>query len=426
MKEYTLVQYAGYTLTGNPNIYTSDDEGSYSHNIVIDRLPNARSAGSTVVDSEVSDKSISLDSTIITDEYRTSLEVFNELNRVLEEKGRYLRFVQEWEDVTSIASTTGWSFESDAGVRVPELSQSKRVFDNGLSVQVDAGGDFVDLITETGTGANLSTKEGTGNFEFFLYISDVNGFGYVLLDIGGAETDYLEYTFTEQGDGKPVQNGWNWFSIPAAQMTEVGTPDWGNMGVFQYLYVGYDSPVVNDIEIVYGGAIWQNDDNTKNYVAHPSGVLSESNRGITSFKRCTLNFLANKGISETTVADIVYNADALTGAVNSFSVDLEGSYTPLPRLVIEFNTVTGMGTDITITNNTTGDSVVLSQTWAANDVVVVDFSANTVTKNGTQIGYNYVLPRFVLGVNTVTVTLSASSPNVQSQTTNNADLKGEV
>jgi len=82
-------------------------------------------------------------------------------------------------------------------------------------------------------------------------------------------------------------------------------------------------------------------------------------------------------------------------------------------------TITGPGTTFTISNSTTGHSMVISETLAAGENIIIDTWAKTVTKGGVNIlstmsgAWIYLQP----GANTLTLTVaSASDSNTELQT----------
>lgn len=424
MKNYTLVTYGAFTLTGSPNIFTSDDSGGRSHGIRVDRIQNIKSNGSTVIDADLTEKEIRLYMDIVQDDSVSTDTAFNKLNRALEDVERYLRFMPVWDLVTPISSTTGWSAEGDAVSLA--FSDTERMFDGSIEFDIDVsatGDDFAGVSNSSLTSIDLSTYDEQGNFEFFMFLADRDLITGIDVRVGNDSSNYWGATITSQVDGAAFSDEWNLLSVAWVDMAETGTVDPSAID-YVYVTINYDSTKTDVSTARFAGLYWQLDTKARNFRCTPNGIDYEPNRGITSFIAAQVGFLNATGIWVSTNLETVYTENNVTGATNSFELQLDGSYIPRPVINFSFDTVNQIDS-FTIANETTGDEIVIDNegsSWQNGDSVVIDTFESEVTRNGTPIDFTSVLPRFALGRNKLNVTIQGTSQDTQSQTTQNTNF----
>jgi phage-related protein len=428
MKDYTLITYGAYNLT-SPNIFTSDDNGDGSANIDVARVRNSKNAGSTVVDSQLNEKNISLSTTVVSDDYREMIDVYNELQQTLEEKGRYLRFIRTWDLITPMQTDTDWIASGDTVNRAYDTEN--RVFSGSISFDADVSVSSDDLVSIYNTsldGINLATRANQGDFECFVYIPDNTNVTSVVLRVGSSVSGYYSHTFTTQVDGTAIQNGWNLFGEAWGNFSETGVIDISQVGSFTQVIVNYSSSQTDLTGFRLGGVLWELDSQTTNYKVFPTAITKDSNRGNNTYRELELQFVNYTGYGESSAYDTAYSGSALTGTSNDADIQLYGSFEPMPVLTYTFSSITNMK-EIVLTNNTNGDVVTIASgdtAWSANDVIIIDLEGQKVTKNGNNHDFSDVLPRFRLGLNKLNFGLTATNESTITQDTYTLDLKGEI
>lgn len=425
MERGTLIQYGAFTLTQNPNISATLDQGMFSHGVEITTLPNARSAGSTVVDSEVKEKQIALNVIVKTDLSREMIDVFNDLNSALEENNRLLRFIPKWQKIASPLATTGWTIGND-GINLAFTATDRRLY-GSLSFDVDVSANVANSVTlynSSLTQVDLSSVALTGNFELFVKITNKDYVTGVTVRVGNDSSNYYSATITSQVDGTPFVDGWNLLSIAWSNMAQTGTV---TTSTIDYVYLSYEYSVsqTDATGFMFGGLYWQDDTDTRNFTALPAGFSADVNRGNAQEKKGTLSFIAPAGVATSTNTDSAYTASNLVGLANYFDLNLRGSFTPSPVITMTMDVVTGLG-NIVITNLSTNDSVTLDNNgiaWAIGDIIEFDTENNQVLRNGNSQNFQDVLPRFNIGRNRMLIAQSGASPTTISQLVQNSQVQ---
>jgi hypothetical protein len=421
MKNYTLVQYGAFNFTGHPCVYTATEDGTYSHGIDIQRLPNARSNGSTVLDSQVTEKEIAIDISVVSDNNQTASDVWDAMNIALEDKNRYLRFIQTWEDVAPITSATGWTATGDA--ESIAYTQTERRFDGGISFDADVSNtadNFAGIYKSDLTGVDLSAYDELGNFEVMIKIPTIADVSGVKVRIGSDSSNYYEFTYTSQLLNN-FQDGWNIMSVAWSDMTETGTANIALMGKYTFVEVQYSSLQTDITGIVLGGVYWQQESDTRNYLCVPAGVSFETINGLKTMRNATVMFLNQSGVAESTLLETVYSASGLSGVNNDVAVVFGGSYEPKPLITLSYEAATSLF-QVGATNLANGDSVIVSgDTIASGDTLVIDTDSGLVTLASDSIDYESVLPRFNIGRNVLRISNLGTTTSL-SQLTQNATL----
>lgn len=126
-----------------------------------------------------------------------------------------------------------------------------------------------------------------------------------------------------------------------------------------------------------------------------------------SFVPYDLNFLALEpmwhGIEyeATTIEDV-------TSLSYPSEVEVEGSYTAQPVIVVIIDTATSV-TAIRFTNNTNEDEIEVSQAFAAGDVLTIDCEQKSVTVNGVEVDYDGIFPELDIGINEFQIDVTGSA-----------------
>ncbi len=95
-------------------------------------------------------------------------------------------------------------------------------------------------------------------------------------------------------------------------------------------------------------------------------------------------------------------------AALSETIAVTGTAPPAPKITVTINSVTN-GTAIAITVGS--DTITLTRTLAASDVIVVDADTLEVTVNGTTVDYDGIIPAWTTGNNTLGITITADAVN---------------
>ncbi len=105
------------------------------------------------------------------------------------------------------------------------------------------------------------------------------------------------------------------------------------------------------------------------------------------------------------------SSDDMTASARTVEMTVVGTYRPLPTITIEFTTETGASA-VSISNDTTGDTIVITRAFNAADIVIVNCEEQKVTVNGAQVDFSGPIPLFATGVNDITISIPATARNV--------------
>lgn len=117
--------------------------------------------------------------------------------------------------------------------------------------------------------------------------------------------------------------------------------------------------------------------------------------------------------------DTVSNTDTRTGdtaASVSDSLSMGGNVPSKPVIQLDINSATAL-TTIEFTNDTSGESITLTETFSGGDTVIINTNTKTVTQNGTEIDYSGVFPTFVVGTNNYTIDYTSTAHDIDSTIT---------
>jgi len=425
MKDYDLVLYGSQNLTGG-YINVSEEKGDGEHSIDIRRISNAMGKGTSVVSTKLNEKDIKFNGYVVSDDYKSIKEILEELNVSLNNQDRYLRISKVWAEVMDTSSEDGWNVIGDSTSK--ELDYDERQFTGSVMFNVDVVGSgdsyYGGLENDELDGLDLLAYDGTGDFEFSLYIPDVEFVESVEITIGSDDSNYLVKNITNQYDGEAIESGWNWFSFAWTDGLETGTVDAGLIGRYVQVKINYSDQQADLEGFRLGSVIWVDRISTINYRCYET-VLG-FNKQHRDWGEFSLSFLNYEGTGESTSLETAFLIQKIDEVSYDFDVYFYGSHTPEPIITFVLNTSVVALNKIVITNLTTGDNAELDETWAVGDTVVINTKEKWVKLNNEEIDYDSVLPRFVIGKNEMNITLVDTGEDLVEQTTQNVDLKGEV
>jgi hypothetical protein len=392
----------------------------------IQKIRNARFAGSTVVEKKVEDKSIVLSGVIRATEDLTFEEVLNEYSKALAKEDRYLRVSTNYHVFTDLEDSTGWQVQGDSTV----LDFDEEVFqyaDGSIKFNTETSGanGYCGIYTETGTEMDLSVYGNSGAFEAWVYLHQSTGVSSIELKVGSSSANYYSDTVNTQYDGTPLEVGWNYVSFLIQKMDITGTIDPYSMGEYLSIKINYDSLMIDRDSFRVGGILWQEEARTRNFKAFVEDFRVDMEHFDVDRAGFYLNLIAYEGVAESTGDYVILGSSEQTAATYTDEVDLEGTYTPLPKFTVNISAATNVS-QVTLTNITTGDKVDVTRTYAAGERLVIDTKKKDVSVNGISVDYDDVLPRFILGENDVQVSIASTSLETIDELVQDANLTGEV
>lgn len=105
------------------------------------------------------------------------------------------------------------------------------------------------------------------------------------------------------------------------------------------------------------------------------------------------------------------SSDDITGSSRTVTSTIQGTFRPLPTITITFTSETGASA-VSFANNTTGDTITITQAFNAADVLIINCEEQKVTVNGTQVDFAGPIPLFDVGSNEMVLTVAATSRDV--------------
>lgn len=105
------------------------------------------------------------------------------------------------------------------------------------------------------------------------------------------------------------------------------------------------------------------------------------------------------------------SSDDITASSRTVTSTIQGTFRPLPVITITFTSETGASA-VSFTNNTTGDTITITQAFNAADVVIINCEEQKVTVNGTQVDFSGPIPLFEVGSNEMIISVPATARDV--------------
>ena len=132
---------------------------------------------------------------------------------------------------------------------------------------------------------------------------------------------------------------------------------------------------------------------TRQWTATLANIAMTDPQG--GYARVTLEFECANGIGQDVNSTTLFSNN-LTGSSNTQSFVLGGTaYWQQPIITITYSALTG-GTSkvVTVGNSAIGQSISITRTWAAADVLEIDCAAKTVKVNGVEVEFTGAIPEW--------------------------------
>jgi len=420
-----IIQYGSQNLSNEKcNVEEiSNFRGSYT---AIQKIRNARFAGSTVVDKKVEERSMTLNGVIRATTDVNLQEVINEYSKAFDKQDRYFRILTNYHVFTDLDDGTGWQVQGDStqtsfDSEVFQYGSGSVLFDSDVSVAAEYSG----IYSLVGTETDLSTYGNEGAFEAWVYLPQTTGVTSIELAIGNDTSNYYSSTASEQHDGTAFELGWNYISILVRDMDITGTVDVYGIGEYLSVKVNYSNLMEDREGFRVGGILWQEEERTRNFRAYVEDFNVHSRHYDITRAGFQLYVFAYEGIAESTGSYNVIGSAGESTATYVDEAEFEGTYDPLPKFTIEVTAATNVSA-IALANITTGDSVDITRTYSAGDKLVIDTDNREVLVNGAAVDYDDVLPRFILGENDLQVSISTTGLETIDELTQDSNLTGEA
>ncbi len=144
---------------------------------------------------------------------------------------------------------------------------------------------------------------------------------------------------------------------------------------------------------------------TRRYVAWATAHTFDRQFFNQSYVPFTITFTIPSGVGmDTTVTTVTNNG--LTAAVNTGAIVAGGSAYPFPKQTLTFTAASAV---TAVTFKVNGDSVTYTGAIAASDVLIFDCANKKVTKNGAEVDYTGIFPRFIVGTNNWEIDVTRTS-----------------
>lgn len=152
---------------------------------------------------------------------------------------------------------------------------------------------------------------------------------------------------------------------------------------------------------------------TRRWIATPqSHVVSRPVRAA-NWANFEIDFVVTEFGKNTSATTLVNNVSITSGSSNQ-SITIDGSAPEQYLLItVEVNSLTGSSVNsLTLKNNETSQGVTITRAWAANDTLLIDVAAQTVTVEGVAVDYTGIFPIFTPGSRTLTYTDDLTARNI--------------
>lgn len=154
-----------------------------------------------------------------------------------------------------------------------------------------------------------------------------------------------------------------------------------------------------NLDVDYGGG-------TRRYVGTLASLTAPEQFYNITHLPYTAEFLCQpfgKATSTTTFSSL-----DITGASETDSITVVGSYKPQPIIQMTFDSAVGV-TAVSFENTTTGDTIEIAETVTTSDVLIIDTATSKVTLEGTQVDFDGPMPDFTTGINSFTIEVGSTS-----------------
>jgi hypothetical protein len=440
LKDY-LYLYGNYSIKNNQFLIGRTDNES-SNPIEIGEQVLARGTGSRITTTRNRSKSIKVKGELaILDLSIFSIEsVYRKLNKLYSYQNRMLRVMPSWLAIADSTMSAQWLASDDA----QNLAQDTTEYQfNGQSLKFDinvaaSANNFATLAGAFSTPVNISSLIDKGSIDFWLEIPDVYFVTSIDFRIGSDASNYWSYNFTSNYEGKPFENGVNYFSCPFSKsstvpcfvnkMAEVGSPVFSAADYAQ-IRINYSSSAVNIPNCRFGEIFAVDETRVANYFCYRRGEIKIDRKydysvRVRSYDVDLNNYL---GYGQATHPRLVANQTGITSLSNTQLIDFEGSFDPYPTVTLTLNSVTNLN-NLTIKNLNNNELVQFTNTWVAADSVVLDKIAEIdaqgrqpVRRNGVAQDFSGKIPSFALSKNRIQLLVTTGSNTLITQASTNAN-----
>ena len=354
-----------------------------------------------------------------------------ELDRKMSDpdESKYLRFVPSgaYVELPWYSSTSGWTALNDAANVTTTTTNYQYGGSTGTALEFDidvsksGGADNAAIAGSAFTPTvDVSGNLDTGNFEFWLYIPDTFYITDIDVRVGNDSSNYYGLAgITTNYESKPIKNGWNLFSVPWVDMTEVGSVTTTAVDYF-YLQINYSSSAEDINGCVLDGIQWVNEDRVRNFPCYrQGGIQKEYNHYNTDFSNWSAQFLNHTGYAESTHVVTAVDTVNITSIQQENKFTLEGSKDT--RLTHQFvlNTV-GQLDSISIRNRNADAEITFSTLSAdISDGDILTLGRDTLileNSTGTKFNYSGTVPLFDIGFNRELLTFQGGSTTIEETT----------
>lgn len=406
-------------------------------------IPISRGSGSSVVRTRTEARKIRLaggytytNNTADQDNVQVATE---EIKKIFNKENRYLRTcpLSKIIVIDACNSTTTWVASDDAvNVVLDSNNWQYGVLNStqasvGFTIDVsNSANNYATMTKDGGTAVDLSSVSDTGNFEFWIYLSDVYYISSIDVKIGSSSANYYSANITGNYEGKAFENGWNYCSVKwgdnvnGKTITETGTVADSGIDYKQFV-VNYSSNA-EDLTGNVGGIFWVNESYVRNYPCYLDGSINfepvwylQTDNVKNDFELELLNYT---GYSIATHNIQLFASTGITTLNTTKKVDLQGNLPALLTNSFSLNTVTNLNY-LEYENLNTAEKISWTKTWSANDVLIFDALNTKVETNGLPQDFEGKLPKNDLGINRLRMNIVQSGNTVNSQLTYNSQTQ---
>lgn len=326
-------------------------------------------------------------------------------------------------NLNTCQSLGGWAVASDGGSLSVDTKEFQ--FENAslLSTVTPSTGSAVYTLNSA-TQINLSSVSNSGNFEFWLDLSDVYSITSINFRVGSDSSNYYLADFTTNYEGEKLQNGSNYFSVPwgnAVQgktIAQEGTPV--NTAI-DYIRIQINfTPTANLFQARLGGFFHVDEEMTRNYPSILMGGINFEQQWFLNVgnlkNNWQLDLMNYAGYSQATHDIVLFAEYGITTLTRTKSVDLKGNFSPLITNQFRLNAITNLNF-LTYSNFSKNESINWNKTWVANDNLIFDAKESIVSTNGMPQDFIGAIPKANLGVNYLNLSITQSSNTIISQLT---------
>lgn len=407
----TLVYFGNYNL--QKDIYKISIDGT--RNLTgndVQTQDVARANGTTVVNTRLTPKSITLQGTLqssaSSQKIRKTISDFDYIFNTTE--SNFLRVEEDWQEVIPTTTTAGWTTTLDAtGLALNTTDYELTTASLGFTADVSTNTANIATITYTGSTVALNSYTDP-SLNFSLFADDTYYINSIDVKFGTDSSNYYQATnITQNYEGKQINNGVNKFSLLLASMTTAGTVNTASIGYFQ-LSINYATDA-EDINFRLNPIIVVDEKTTRNFPVYRSGEITRAGLfWMNNFERFTANFINYTGISQSTHQYNLLTAQTITGSVATYKFSLDGNTTMSPLFTTSVKTATSVDS-MSFTNLQTGKKITLDLSdITADDTITFGGLDFRPLLNGNPLDSSEgFVPFFEPGINRVQVAVNGES-----------------